>query len=720
MLSTAAHSASPSGGGGASTPGAASAGGADGGQQQKPNENNKQEPRAKRKKARRACFSCQRAHLTCGDERPCNRCVQRNLTDSCQDGVRKKAKYLNDEDSPATMSNPPNHHASAMRQVIPQQNIGQQTTHYDMDPSMTGTMEDKHRMHITPQQRPDLYENDHTKGGWFASLTPDMGIAFNSNYARGEFASINHITAGQLPGSVGGTGGVRTPDNHSVSGFSPSQQNFMALGHNDSMVDHWSGQSRSNSTGAGMGCNPHAYTIGTGPGSIATPSPEAGSPQAHSQQASIYNTLTGSPGNNNGVFYKKHQHPSQQQFEQENRQKGLTQYSQIQHHPHNIHNHTPHFQQQGHTRRRNPQADPSQVYHTVTEPYSYVQAYHRLFAIMVVRFPKKEQLRIARAFSAFRPSFIASIQKLTRDDLVFQEKCCQRAIHIFESSLPNIGTPTLVCRRSGEVVVVGKEFCMLSGWPKEVLLGEKPNLNTNIPQTKDSDEAAKVGRMRQRVQNQFSSGNGRGGNYDSKDGEEAANVPDRGSSHPKPTGPNPVFLLELMDDESVCEFYEKFSQAAFADSTAKITSKCRILKYKPPAPASAQAPQNDDGETDIEDEAKDIEVKQRTNGNGNKTNGKRPNDILGSSKTIECMVCWTLRRDTFDMPMLIVMNFLPNLLATSSTYPTATSSSGSRESGDGNKHQRGGGNGGGHPGGMPGSNNSPLMKIGGAELVPVR
>ena len=71
----------------------------------------------KRKKARRACAACQRAHLTCGmfywvrhnpalrglffliflgDERPCQRCVKRNLAPQCHDGARKKAKYLRD------------------------------------------------------------------------------------------------------------------------------------------------------------------------------------------------------------------------------------------------------------------------------------------------------------------------------------------------------------------------------------------------------------------------------------------------------------------------------------------------------------------------------------------------------------------------------------------------------------------------------------------------
>ncbi|EEY21975.1 transcription factor [Verticillium alfalfae VaMs.102] len=52
--------------------------------------------RPRRKKARRACYACQRAHLTCGDERPCQRCIKRGLADACQDGVRKKAKYLHD------------------------------------------------------------------------------------------------------------------------------------------------------------------------------------------------------------------------------------------------------------------------------------------------------------------------------------------------------------------------------------------------------------------------------------------------------------------------------------------------------------------------------------------------------------------------------------------------------------------------------------------------
>ncbi|KAK5006472.1 Transcriptional regulator of nonfermentable carbon utilization, partial [Cryomyces antarcticus] len=63
---------------------------------QKSSSNAKDPLRPRRKKARRACLACQRAHLTCGDERPCQRCVKRGLQDSCHDGMRKKAKYLHD------------------------------------------------------------------------------------------------------------------------------------------------------------------------------------------------------------------------------------------------------------------------------------------------------------------------------------------------------------------------------------------------------------------------------------------------------------------------------------------------------------------------------------------------------------------------------------------------------------------------------------------------
>ncbi|KAF1796556.1 Zn(2)-C6 fungal-specific transcription factor [Mucor lusitanicus] len=58
--------------------------------------NNGAELESKKKKASRACLHCQRAHLTCDDSRPCQRCVKRDLASTCTDAARKRAKYLQD------------------------------------------------------------------------------------------------------------------------------------------------------------------------------------------------------------------------------------------------------------------------------------------------------------------------------------------------------------------------------------------------------------------------------------------------------------------------------------------------------------------------------------------------------------------------------------------------------------------------------------------------
>ncbi|KAI9481674.1 MAG: hypothetical protein EXX96DRAFT_595356 [Benjaminiella poitrasii] len=60
----------------------------------------------RKKKAARACIHCQKAHLTCDDSRPCQRCIKRNLATTCTDGARKKAKYLQDAPTTTTTTSP--------------------------------------------------------------------------------------------------------------------------------------------------------------------------------------------------------------------------------------------------------------------------------------------------------------------------------------------------------------------------------------------------------------------------------------------------------------------------------------------------------------------------------------------------------------------------------------------------------------------------------------
>lgn len=57
---------------------------------------------SKRKQVSRACIRCKQSHSCCGTERPCERCVQLGLGDSCRDSEQKKRgrKKKNQEELP--------------------------------------------------------------------------------------------------------------------------------------------------------------------------------------------------------------------------------------------------------------------------------------------------------------------------------------------------------------------------------------------------------------------------------------------------------------------------------------------------------------------------------------------------------------------------------------------------------------------------------------------
>lgn len=86
---------------------------------------------------------------------------------------------------------------------------------------------------------------------------------------------------------------------------------------------------------------------------------------------------------------------------------------------------------------------------------------------------RDELVRISRALVLFRPSYMSVVASLTEEDLIYMEKCVQRTLLEFEKLISFSGTPTVVWRRTGEIVLVGKEFLLLTQWSKEALLGKK-------------------------------------------------------------------------------------------------------------------------------------------------------------------------------------------------------------------------------------------------------
>ncbi|KAI2628749.1 hypothetical protein GGR54DRAFT_361049 [Hypoxylon sp. NC1633] len=616
--------------------------------------------RPRRKKARRACYACQRAHLTCGDERPCQRCIKRGLADACQDGVRKKAKYLHDAPPEAlrpvlgptynptvhTKTTNGRHHSNGNSETSPYYSEASNSSSYSMFAShpqsqMSSMPENMayggQQSPVTPGYQPNTSRagqmgsmqvpqvssemNNNFSTALFDPSNPAIfnfdleGLNFGSHYGALEFGMLGHMSSGaaetppreavvQPPGTevnYGASGVYR----NGVNQYNQMYENGMA--DNYMSVDPSNGSAYPGNLQHGL---PHAYAVaaaGPTPNSLASPSTDnTASPQPTGygfDKSPTTSTYTAS---------------SSQPIIQPSRPKPKSA------------NSTARFGSQSILGKR--PRDPSAIYDTVTEPYPYLTGFHNLISFVQRRFSANKTLRIAKSLASIRPSFISCTRNLNRQDLIFMEKCLQRTLFVYEDFMGHCSAPTIVCRRTGEVAAVNKEFEALTGWTKNILLGKEPNMNANIGRSGSESgslgNAGKPDYVTPRLKTI---------QLDTVKGSEGKT--------------QPVFNAEFMDDDSVIQFYEDFAQLAFGDSRGHVTRKCRLLKYRTK------------------------EMNDCVGGDESPNNDRRTNSILSNRVTridgehgisklekdgkIDCTFCWTIKRDVFDIPMLIVMNFLP-------------------------------------------------------------
>ncbi|KAG4438107.1 hypothetical protein IFR05_006428 [Cadophora sp. M221] len=626
--------------------------------------------RPRRKKARRACFACQRAHLTCGDERPCQRCIKRGLADACQDGVRKKAKYLHD--APAEALRPvlgPNYNQvnTARSNNVPNPTssasdtspgIGGFFSQADTSPSypifpaqqnqmppplqsrlsygsqqqspLSPTFQNQRQPTMQSLGLPQVSNQDAQAafgGALFDPSNPALfnfdleGLNFGNHYGALEFGMLGHMSSGaaetppkDASGSISSQGmGDVNFNNGSVYGNNMGSFSHM---YGQDMLQDYSGIDRQNSIFPMHHGLPHAYAIGTGPTSHHSPSTDA-SPGASGMGFESSPTATNYAPNITSHQSSAAQRPAKRQDTKSAAGK---------------------FGPSSALGKRN--RDPSSIYDTVHEPYSYTTGFHSLTAFLQRRFSANKTLRIAKSLASIRPSFISCTKTLNRQDLIFMEKCFQRTLFEYEDFMLNCCTPTLVCRRTGEVAAVNKEFTLLTGWKKDVLLGKEPNLNINTGRSStDTSGPASL------------TNTGRAGLSTPR--MRPLSLADQQG---KDGRPQPVFLAELLDDDSVVEFYEDFARLAFGDSRGSVTTRCKMLKYQ--TKDGLESPEQKD-ESAIKAKR---EIAGGIGGLGNRVreiDGEHGIERLHRDGKLDCTYCWTVKRDVFDIPMLIVMNFLP-------------------------------------------------------------
>ncbi|KAK1824319.1 Transcriptional regulator of nonfermentable carbon utilization [Friedmanniomyces endolithicus] len=627
--------------------------------------NPKDPSRPRRKKARRACFACQRAHLTCGDERPCMRCIKRGLQDQCHDGVRKKAKYLHDAPPEALMPGFAGtyhvngaHMAAVAGAAPPMQNNMPvvQPAYYQQ--SVPPNFQQYAQVPPPSQMQPPLLDGSNLIGEFASQSNIDTPTQYQSSSSQ-QVSPAHDLANTVGSSSTLGNAGTASFDSSFFDANDPSLFNFNVSDLNFGnhygalefgMLGHLSGavgtpeldilnpMSNQGSVSYDVS-NGFSGTYGFNP---AYPSWQNIPSNAGSRQGSATGTW---PAPSNGLDayaigeqgslglsphsqgYSTSPETQYVQPEQNNQpdllRQSMSQAQQQQRMPSAFPGNT--GQDQVSRKRRR---DTAEVYSSVQAPYSYTQGFHALTAFLQKRFPPKKVLRIAKALANIRPSFISCNQSLDHGDLIFMEKCFQRTLYEYEDFVNHYGTPTVICRRTGEIAAVSKEFSLVTGWRGDVLLGKEPNLNVN---TGGSASGTQTGT--------------------SSRGAATPRIP---NVEPDPGRPQPVFLAELLDEDSVVQFYDDFAELAFgASGTSIIGAPCSLLKYRT---------KEDPGwgpNDHLADDGKRIKRSSNVN-QESLIKGPAGMNALGERDgRVECSMCWTVKRDVFGIPMLIVLNFLP-------------------------------------------------------------
>ena len=226
------------------------------------------------------------------------------------------------------------------------------------------------------------------------------------------------------------------------------------------------------------------------------------------------------------------------------------------------------------------------IYKTVSDIYDkdvinfeYPNSYHALTNFLKARFlghgldleekQRKRQnlLIILKLIASYRPTFISAHKSLLKpQDLLLLEMSFQRCLIDYEKLSQLNSSPTIIWRRTGEIVSITDDLLSLLGYKLLDILSKR------------------------------------------------------------------TFIMEMMyDDESVVKYFKLFKSVAVGNLHSSISTKIKLTKNEP---LVANV---------------DTDFQMQNN--------------VGTRNYIEFCSVWTVKRDLFDIPMLIIGQFLPILPA---------------------------------------------------------
>ncbi|KAI8387970.1 uncharacterized protein BYT42DRAFT_642263 [Radiomyces spectabilis] len=381
-------------------------------------------PPQKKKKAARACIHCQKAHLTCDDSRPCQRCIKRDLASTCTDGARKKAKYLQDAEDArqAAYTTPPSAQPTSLS---PFGNTATSET----------PLIDPHSFMNSADNNTNLIDTNRLMG------LENYNYGFGSSATNLEYSMLSSMLGSERPFQLDAT---------STAGPSP----------------------------AIAASTPPAPTIWSS-AQNSTPPAMTGLPDLmnHGEKTTDLTTNSTFPGMKDALLYSSQSVPpiaSSTLGTSHMSSSGISTMSPYGDGAVVAKVASPVSSTSGAAvKRRNQIVTPDMAYASAKKPFSYAEGYHYLINYVREKMSQEDLMRISRALALFRPSVLASMMNLTEDDLIFTEKCLQRTLLEYEKLISYSGTPTVVWRRTGEIALVGKEFSLLTQWSRDALLQKK-------------------------------------------------------------------------------------------------------------------------------------------------------------------------------------------------------------------------------------------------------
>ncbi|KAG6837107.1 hypothetical protein H0H93_014711 [Arthromyces matolae] len=237
------------------------------------------------------------------------------------------------------------------------------------------------------------------------------------------------------------------------------------------------------------------------------------------------------------------------------------------------------------------------------KPYNYVKGYARLSRWMDRNVSPESKQQILQPLSVLRPKFRAVAQSLRDIDLVFIEEAFERLLLDYDRVFSAMGVPACLWRRTGEIYKANREFTELVG-----LEG-----------------------------------------YMMRDGR--------------------LCIYELMAEESAVNYWEKYGHVAFDSSQKAVLTSC-VLRYKP-KPINLPGTGSNGGTSSSPSRLFNANLNPNPQkGTMSSQSNKEPtinveevkkeeDDIVQAEEGfINCCFSFTIRRDKWGIPTMIVGNFI--------------------------------------------------------------